>query len=121
MEAPSHVQAVLNDIQAGRLSPTQLAGLLAAVACHLALSSAATSKPMPLTPPTVAGQKLALNRQEAAKALSMAVRTLDDLTSRGLIKPSRGTGRPLYSLTELQRYLEETQSDEPADERRRAC
>jgi hypothetical protein len=43
--------------------------------------------------------KLALNRIEA---------TLDRLTLRGLVRPSRATRRPLYSVKELERFLKET-------------
>jgi len=39
--------------------------------------------------------KLALNRVEAAKALSVSPATLDRLANRGLIFPCRATGRPL--------------------------
>lgn len=52
--------------------------------------------------------KLALSRAEAAEALGISPVTLDRLTLRGLLKPSRATRRPLYSLVELARFLRDT-------------
>ena len=52
--------------------------------------------------------KLALNRVEAAQALACSPATIDRLTIRGLLRPSRATYRPLYSIIELQRFLRET-------------
>jgi hypothetical protein len=52
--------------------------------------------------------KLALNRVEAAHALGCSPATIDRLTIRGLLRPSRATYRPLYSIVELQRFLKET-------------
>jgi hypothetical protein len=52
--------------------------------------------------------KFALNRIEAARALSVSVATLDRLANRGLILPCRATGRPLYSIAEIERFLRET-------------
>jgi hypothetical protein len=52
--------------------------------------------------------KLALNRVEAAEAIGVSPATLDRLTLRGLVHPSRATRRPLYSVKELERFLKET-------------
>lgn len=52
--------------------------------------------------------KLALNRVEAADAISVSPATLDRLANRGLIFPCRATGRPLYSIAEIERFLRET-------------
>jgi DNA-binding transcriptional MerR regulator len=52
--------------------------------------------------------KLALNRVEAAEALSVSPATLDRLANRGLILPCRATGRPLYSIKEIERFLSST-------------
>jgi DNA-binding transcriptional MerR regulator len=52
--------------------------------------------------------KLALNRVEAAEALSVSPATLDRLANRGLIFPCRATGRPLYSIAEIERFLRDT-------------
>jgi hypothetical protein len=52
--------------------------------------------------------KLALSRVEAADALGMGVSTLDRLTERGLLHPSRATRRPLYPVWEIERFLRET-------------
>src|SRR4051812_16941471 len=53
-------------------------------------------------------QKLALTRVEAADALDISPATLDRLTQRGLLRPSRALRRPLYSVEELKRFLQET-------------
>lgn len=52
--------------------------------------------------------RLSYNRVEAAQILGVSCVTLDRLTARGLLRPSRATRRPLYSLEELQRFLRET-------------
>jgi hypothetical protein len=52
--------------------------------------------------------KLALTRVEAAGALSISPATLDRLTKRGLLRPSRALRRPLYAVEELKRHLAET-------------
>lgn len=52
--------------------------------------------------------KLALTRVEAADALSISPATLDRLTKRGLLRPSRAVRRPLYSVEELKRHLAES-------------
>lgn len=67
--------------------------------------------PKPLTEPQT---KLALTWEEAASALSISLATLDRLTERGLLKPSRVTRRPLYPLFEIERFLKETQDKAPA-------
>jgi hypothetical protein len=52
--------------------------------------------------------KLALTRTEAAAALGVAPVTIDRLTKRGLLRPSRATRRPLYPIWEIERFLRET-------------
>jgi DNA-binding transcriptional MerR regulator len=52
--------------------------------------------------------KLALTRVEAAQALGVSVVSIDRLTKRGLLRPSRATRRPLYSVKEIERFLKET-------------
>lgn len=54
--------------------------------------------------------KLAYTRDEAAAQLGVAAVTIDRLTERGLLRPSRATRRPLYSHDEMQRFLRETAS-----------
>ena len=49
--------------------------------------------------------KLGLNRLEAARALGVSAVTIDRLTKRGLLRPSRATRRPIYSIHELERFL----------------
>ena len=53
-------------------------------------------------------QKLALTRQEAADSLGVSAITIDRLTRRGLLKPSRATRRPLYPVWEIERFLRDT-------------
>lgn len=53
-------------------------------------------------------RKLAVGRHEAAQMLGISVATLDRLVERGLLHPSRATRRPLFSVAELERFLEET-------------
>jgi DNA-binding transcriptional MerR regulator len=52
--------------------------------------------------------KLSLTRVEAADTLSVSPATLDRLVKRGLIRPSRATGRPLFAIAEIERFLRET-------------
>lgn len=56
-------------------------------------------------------QKLALSRVEAAQRLGVAPATIDRLTKRGLLRPSRAIRRPLYAITELERFLRETSTE----------
>ena len=52
--------------------------------------------------------KLALTREEAAKAIGQSTVTIDRLTKRGLLRPSRATRRPIYPVWEIERFLRET-------------
>ena len=52
--------------------------------------------------------KLAFTREETAKALGLSAPTVDRLAARGLLRPSRATRRPLYSVPEIERFLRET-------------
>lgn len=61
---------------------------------------------------------LALTREQVAKALGLSPATVDRLTKRGLLKPSRATRRPLYSVEEAERFLRETTAEIPAEEAR---
>ena len=54
--------------------------------------------------------KLALTREETAQAIGVHPITISRLTERGLIRPSRATRRPLYSIEEIQRFLRDTAS-----------
>ncbi len=56
-------------------------------------------------------RKLALTREEAAQALGYSPATIDRLTKRGLLRPSRATRRPLYAVTEIERFLRETSTE----------
>ena len=53
--------------------------------------------------------KLAVPRLEAARLLSIHPNSLDRLVKRGLLRPSKAIRRPLFPISELQRFLEETQ------------
>ncbi|MEI6536209.1 MAG: helix-turn-helix domain-containing protein [Verrucomicrobiaceae bacterium] len=59
--------------------------------------------------------KLALSRTEAADVLGVSPATIDRLTKRSLLRPSRATRRPLYAVSEIERFLRETTTalDEP--------
>lgn len=52
--------------------------------------------------------KLALTRIEAAAAIGVSPATLDRLTLRGLLRPSRATRRPLFAVKEIERFLKAT-------------
>ena len=53
--------------------------------------------------------KLALTREEAADALGISTVTIDRLSKRGLLNPSRATRRPLFAISEIKRFLKATQ------------
>lgn len=52
--------------------------------------------------------KLALSREEAGRALGVSAITVDRLTKRGLLRPSRATRRPLHPIWEVERFLRDT-------------
>lgn len=52
--------------------------------------------------------KLALSREEAAQAIGVSAITVDRLTKRGLLRPSRATRRPLFPVWEIERFLRDT-------------
>ena len=52
--------------------------------------------------------RLALTRYEVARTLGISASQIDKLTKRGLLKPSRATRRPLYSMQEIVRFLRDT-------------
>jgi DNA-binding transcriptional MerR regulator len=52
--------------------------------------------------------RMALTRYEVAWALGISASQIDKLTKRGLLRPSRATRRPLYSLREIERFLRDT-------------
>ncbi len=58
--------------------------------------------------PELPNSRLAYTRVEAAKAIGVCPNTVDRLTQRGLLRPSRATRRPLYSIPEIERFLRET-------------
>ena len=53
--------------------------------------------------------KLAFNRIETEDLLGCSPSTVDRLTQRGLLRPSRAYRRALYSLKEVERFLRESQ------------
>ncbi len=59
---------------------------------------------------TPAKPRLAYTRTEVAEILGVTPVTVDRLTRRGLLKPSRATRRPLYPTWELERFLRDTTS-----------
>jgi hypothetical protein len=52
--------------------------------------------------------KLALTRTETADALGLSPVSIDRLTKRGLLRPSRATRRPIYPVWEIERFLRDT-------------
>lgn len=61
-----------------------------------------------LSPPRPSLRRLAFSRVEVAKILGVSPVTVDRLTKRGLLRPSRAIRRPLYAEAELLRFLSET-------------
>jgi hypothetical protein len=49
--------------------------------------------------------RLALTASETAAALGIKETTLWRLTKRGLLHPNRSTRRPLYAVSEIERFL----------------
>ncbi len=52
--------------------------------------------------------RLALSRVEAAQSLGVHPGTIDRLVKNGQLRPSRATRRPLFPVTEIERFLRET-------------
>ena len=52
--------------------------------------------------------RLALTRQETAKALGVTPMTVDRLVARGLLRPCCAIRRPLFPRAEIERFLRET-------------
>ena len=55
--------------------------------------------------------RLALTRQETAKALGVNPITVDRLVARGLLRPCRALRRPLFPIPEIERFLKETRAE----------
>ena len=53
-------------------------------------------------------EKKGFKRAEAAIYLGVAKITIDRLTKRGLLHPSRALRHPIYSKDDLDRFLQET-------------
>jgi hypothetical protein len=62
------------------------------------------------TAPVRGLRRIAFTRTEAARMLGIAPISIDRLTRRGLLRPSRALRRPLYREEELIRFLNETSS-----------
>jgi len=58
--------------------------------------------------PQAVVEKLGYTRDEAASALGVSVGTVDNLTERGLLHPSRALRRPIYSRPDLLAFLANT-------------
>jgi hypothetical protein len=52
--------------------------------------------------------RFAYTRTEVAGLLGVSPATVDRLTKRGLLRPSRATRRPMYPVAEIERFLRET-------------
>ncbi|MGH7976511.1 MAG: helix-turn-helix domain-containing protein [Limisphaerales bacterium] len=53
-------------------------------------------------------EKKGYKRADAAFYLGVSLPTIDRLTQRGLLKPSRALRHPIYSKDDLDRFLRET-------------
>jgi len=51
---------------------------------------------------------IALTRKQTAAMLNISVVSLDRLCKRGLLRPSRALRKPLFTLDELKRFLNDT-------------
>jgi hypothetical protein len=62
-----------------------------------------------LTQTTATGQsiRLALTTEETAAALGVKPTTIWRLCKRGLLNPNRATRRPLFAVSEIERFLAE--------------
>ena len=56
-------------------------------------------------------EKKGFKRAEAAIYLGVATITIDRLTKRGLLHPSRALRHPIYSKDDLDRFLKDTTGD----------
>jgi hypothetical protein len=56
-------------------------------------------------------EKKGFKRAEAAVYLGVAKITIDRLTKRGLLHPSRALRHPIYSRDDLDRFLRETSGE----------
>lgn len=53
-------------------------------------------------------EKMGFKRAEAAFYLGVTTVTIDRLTKRGLLRPSRALRHPIFSRDDLDRFLRET-------------
>jgi len=65
-----------------------------------------------MNPQTMIPGPLALSRTDAARLLGISPISLDRLTKRGLLRPSRALRRPIYAIGELQRFLKDTMTED---------
>ncbi|MEY3480973.1 MAG: Helix-turn-helix domain [Verrucomicrobiota bacterium] len=61
-----------------------------------------------ITLPEAYENRLALTAKETARALGISDVTLWRLRKRGLIHPSRALRTPLFTLSEIERFLKES-------------
>ncbi len=52
--------------------------------------------------------RLALDIKETAESLGVSKRTVYNLCDRGLLRPSRALRKPLFPITEIERFLNVT-------------
>lgn len=55
--------------------------------------------------------RLAFSRVETAEILGISAPSVDRLTKRGLLRPSRATRRPIYPYWEIERFLRDTSKE----------
>ncbi len=70
-----------------------------------------THGPNPRERTSTAAPRFAYTRIEAAGMLGVSAATVDRLTKRGLLRPSRATRRPLYTAEEILRFFRESVAD----------
>ena len=77
--------------------------------CIQAAQRALSPAPKPEKPELPFRDRLALSSEEAAKAIGVSRVTLWRLCQRGLLKPSYALRSPRFAVSEIERFLRETQ------------
>jgi hypothetical protein len=104
--AIDNLRLILEDIAGGLLSPSQSSVLVTAAAGALA-AMASAPPPDPPSSPVPVEDRLQVDRKEAACRLGYSPTMIDRLVERGLLRPNRATGRPKFSVKELERFVKE--------------
>lgn len=59
----------------------------------------------PQSVPVAPVPRLALTAEETALAIGVSTVTVWRLTEKGMLKPNRATRKPLYAVSEIERFL----------------